>query len=246
MQPVLTPSSTLRDAVHEIEAARRGIAVVVDAGGRLIGTVTDGDIRRAILVRHTLESPIGEAMNRTPVTADIGTSEAYLAELLVERGLEAIPLVNAQDNFVQIVHIRDLQPDVARGGGEGFAAAVIMAGGEGKRLHPLTKEWPKPMIEVGGMPMIERLVRALAHAGIGQIYIAVNYLGHVIERHLGDGARFGANITYCVKKRKWGPPGRCRFCRAYLQRPYWSSMETFLPFRITTTFWSSTTNTTPR
>ena len=207
MQPLLSQTSTLREAVAQIEAVRRGIAVVVDEHGRLIGTVTDGDIRRAILAGHELDSAVNEAVNRTPLTADIGASDASLADLLLGHGLEAVPLVDAQGRFVKIAHIRDLRPDLDFGGGEECAAAVIMAGGEGRRLQPLTMEKPKPMIEVGSVPMIERLVLSLVRAGVPRIYIAVNYLAHMIEEHFGSGDRFGTTITYLREKEKMGTAG---------------------------------------
>lgn len=207
MRPALSRHSTLRDAVREIEASRRSIAVVVDDGSKLIGTVTDGDIRRAILAGQELDDTVGRAMNRTPLTADNGTSDSYLVALLKERGLEAIPLVDAEGRLVRLVHIADLDPESARGGGEGYAAVVIMAGGEGQRLRPLTEEKPKPMIEVGGRPMIERLVCSLVRAGVPRIYIAINYLGHIIEDYFGDGSEFGTDIAYLREEEKMGTAG---------------------------------------
>ena len=207
MEPLLTKSSSLRDAIGLIETNRRGIAVVVDEVGSLTGTITDGDIRRAILAGYDLDSNAIEICNRNPLTADIRTSENYLVELLTERALEAIPLIDARGRFVRIVHILDFRPEQALGGGEGFAAAVIMAGGEGKRLQPLTKNTPKPLIEVGGTPMIGRLVQSLARARVSTIYIAVNYLAHKIENYFRDGSEFGVNICYLREKEKMGTAG---------------------------------------
>lgn len=206
-QPTLTPTATLRDAVRRIEEVRRGIAVVLDAEGRLLGTVTDGDIRRAILKEHRLDAPVSAAMNTNPTTADAASPESYLAALLDERGLEALPLVDSAGRFVRIAHVRDLDREEEWGGGEGFAAAVIMAGGEGQRLRPLTADMPKPMVEVGGVPLIERLVRSLVRAGVPRIYISVNYLGHLIEEHLGDGSAFGTPIIYLRETEKMGTAG---------------------------------------
>jgi dTDP-glucose pyrophosphorylase len=206
-KPVLKLSSNLRNAVEAIENRRLSIAVVVDDHGILLGTVTDGDIRRSILAGYDLDSAVEKTMNRDPITAPVGSSKSFLADLLIEHSLEALPLIDQQRQFVEIIHIRELKPETTEGGGEGFAAAVIMAGGEGKRLQPLTDTKPKPLIEVGGMPMIERQVRDLVHAGVPQIYISVNYLGHMIEEHFGDGSRFDTTITYLHEKEKMGTAG---------------------------------------
>jgi dTDP-glucose pyrophosphorylase len=206
-KPLTSAATTIRDAVGAIEEGRRGIAVIVDDQGSLVGTVTDGDIRRSILAGYGLDSAVEKAMNRNPITAPVGSSESFLADLLVERSLEALPLIDQQGQFVEIVHIRELKPETNEGGGEEFAAAVIMAGGEGRRLQPLTDNLPKPLIEVGGMPMIERQVRDLVRAGVPHIYISVNYLGHMIEEHFGDGSRFDTKITYLHENEKMGTAG---------------------------------------
>jgi dTDP-glucose pyrophosphorylase len=206
-KPLTIVATTIRDAVRAIEEGRRGIAVVVDDQDILIGTVTDGDIRRSILAGHGLDSAIEKAMNKNPITAPMGSSESLLTDLLVKHSLEALPLINQQGHFVEIVHIRELKPETTGGGGEGFAAAVIMAGGEGRRLQPLTDNKPKPLIEVGGMPMIERQVRDLVRAGVPHIYISVNYLGHMIEEYFGNGSRFDTKITYLHEKEKMGTAG---------------------------------------
>jgi dTDP-glucose pyrophosphorylase len=207
----LAADAALRDAVRAIEASRRRIAIVVDAGGRLAGTLTDGDIRRALLAGCSLDDPVASAMNRQPIRAAASSPDAYILELLVNRNLEALPLVDVDGRYVRVVHRSDLDPASAPAGGRVSPAecggAVIMAGGEGQRLRPLTETLPKPMIEIGGMPLIERLVRSLVRHGIRRIHVSTNYLRHLIEEHLGDGARFGAEIAYLREPRKLGTAG---------------------------------------
>lgn len=204
----LTPSATVRDAVRAIEQSRRGIATVADGEGILCGTLTDGDIRRLILRGGSLDSPVTEAMNAAPLTAPIGTSDRDLVHLLNDRGLEALPLTDAHGRLAGIAHLRDLLPEAGEwGGAEGFAAAVIMAGGEGLRLRPITETIPKPMIDVGGMPLVERHVRHLARAGIRRVFLAVNYLAHKIERHFAAGRSHGIAIDYLRENEKLGTAG---------------------------------------
>ena len=204
----LAADATIREAVRLIEESRRGIATVVNEDGRLLGTLTDGDVRRLILRGGGLESPVVEAMNCTPLTAPAEMPDHALATLLQERGLEALPLLGADGRLAGIVHIRDLVPEAREhGGAEGFVAAVVMAGGEGTRLRPITNAIPKPMVDVGGMPLIERHVRHLSRAGIRRVFIAVNYLGHCIEAHFAARRPPGTAIEYLREDRKLGTAG---------------------------------------
>lgn len=200
--------ATVRDAVRSIEETRRTIAVVVDDDGRLFGTVSDGDIRRAILGGLDLSGPIAQATNRAPVTGSVSSSSTELLQLLRRHNLEALPVVDAGNVVVRVLHIGDLQGVAApSGGAERYSAAVVMAGGEGRRLLPLTQDRPKPMLDVGGQPVIERLVRSLARAHISRIYIATNYLSHLIEEHFGDGAEFDVDIRYLRESKFMGTAG---------------------------------------
>jgi dTDP-glucose pyrophosphorylase len=204
----LPAGALLRDAVRAIEQSARRIAVVVHADGRVAGTLTDGDVRRCLLAGGTLDTPLAAAMNARPVTAPEGSADGYILDLLKRWNIMALPLVDARGAFVRLVHLRDLAAgDEAPAGPSGFDTAVIMAGGEGKRLRPITSDIPKPMVEVGGIPLIERQVRTLAAAGVTQVYVAVNYLSHVIEDHFGDGRRFGLSISYLRERTKLGTAG---------------------------------------
>lgn len=204
----LDTSAHLRDAIVQIEAARRGIAVVCDADGKILGTVTDGDVRRAILRGADLDTPLVSAMNDRPLTAQDSMSDHELVALLNNRGLEAIPLVDAAERFQRIAHLRDLVPEAReRGGAEELVAAVVMAGGEGQRLRPLTEKIPKPMVEVGGMPLVERHVRHIARAGIRHTFLAVNYLAEKIENHIAETGPYDTKIDFLREDRKMGTAG---------------------------------------
>jgi CBS-domain-containing membrane protein len=157
----LPADATLRDAVALIERSRRLLAPVVDDQGRLIGVLSDGDIRRAMLAGHQLAAPAVAVMTRHPITGPATASPEALLDLMVTRGVAAIPIVDAQGRFVRVLQAHDVDLDSrAWSGGAGYAAAVIMAGGEGRRLRPLTLDRPKPMIDIGGVPLLERQVRA--------------------------------------------------------------------------------------
>ncbi|MBN1379004.1 MAG: nucleotidyltransferase family protein [Gammaproteobacteria bacterium] len=199
-------TAVLRDVVSTIEASRRRIAVIVDSNGYLLGTLTDGDVRRCLLAGGTLGTFAMDAMNKNPVIAKVGSTDQLLLDLMRGANILAIPLVDANKRFVKIVHISELGEDRLEEK-SGFELAVIMAGGEGNRLRPLTENIPKPMVDVGGIPLLERQVCRLVKAGIKHLYISLNYLGHVIEDHFQDGSAFGIRIDYLREDEKLGTAG---------------------------------------
>jgi dTDP-glucose pyrophosphorylase len=206
-EPILAADATLRDAIRVIEQSRRLIAAVVDTEGKLLGILSDGDIRRAILMGHGLDSLAVKAMTRNPIVASASYPDQWF-DLMRERGVGALPVVDETGHFVRVVEVYDLAgAQRVWTGGQGFAAAVIMAGGEGRRLLPITLDRPKPMIDIGGVPLLERLVRAIVGSGLERIFIATNYLGHVIEDHFRDGSEIGAEIHYLREPRKLGTAG---------------------------------------
>lgn len=205
-QLTVAQNETVREAIRVIELARKTIAVVVSESGQLLGTVSDGDIRRAIMAGHGLDDSIVEVMNRNPTTALEGSSEEQLARILSDRGLEALPLVDRNNRFIRVVHAQDLgHHDHATS--RTFERAVIMAGGLGKRLGRLTRNTPKPMLPVGGMPLIERSIKGMAGAGVKSVYIAVNYLHDRIEDYFGDGTDLGIRIRYLKEEQRLGTAG---------------------------------------
>lgn len=217
---VLDTQATLFDAVRTLEKTRKSIVVVLGEEGKLLGTISDGDIRRALLSGKGLESLVTAAMNKTPLTAGPGLSDENILALLRSRYLEALPLVDKDERFIRVVHVGDLFTGKGViGGAEGFATGIIMAGGEGQRLRPLTNDIPKSMLPVGGMPVVERQVRTMAMAGITSIFIAVNYLGDLIERHIGDGSTFGASVHYLREHEKLGTAGALSLLPQTFQSP---------------------------
>ena len=206
-QCAITTEAKVRDAVRALETSPKRLAVVLDAEGRLVGAITDGDVRRGILAGYGLDSDVKEVMNQNPLTARVGSSKQHLRDLLFNNRLEAIPLVSKGGRYSGVVHIYDLTDDGKIGGGEGYSCVVIMAGGEGRRLRPLTKDRPKPMIEIEGVPLLERLVKAAVKARVPKVYIATNYLREQIESYFQNGEHFGIPIEYLREDRKLGTAG---------------------------------------
>jgi len=199
---VVRPDQTVRDAMRTITDNWRELAIVVEPGLRVVGVITDGDIRRGLLNSLTLESPAAAVMTRDYIAVGPEADRAAVLDLMMSRSIRHVPVLDAERRLMGVHFLEALigttdKPNVA----------VIMAGGEGRRLRPLTDARPKPMMDVAGRPILERIVLHLVGYGIKRIYIAVNYLAHVIEAHFGDGGRFGCEIAYLREDRPLGSGG---------------------------------------
>lgn len=205
---LLSSTATLIDAISAIEATNKRLAVVLSESKHVLGTLTDGDIRRYILQGHKLETLVTDAMNKNPIIAPVNTSDSTLREMLSSHNIRSLPLVDSENKYVRTLHEIELGSiDKESINEKTFSAAVIMAGGEGSRLMPLTENMPKPMVEINGLPLLERQVRRLCNMSITQIYISVNYLSEVIKGYFGDGSKFGVDISYLHENKKLGTAG---------------------------------------
>ncbi len=187
----LSPNDTLRRALEVIDQGGEGIAFLVDGGRKLVGTVTDGDIRRALIKGAVLTDAISAYAKKKFSTVSVRAPRAEVIDIMQARQLHQIPIVD-EDGNLQGLHLLH----EVLGAAPKSNWAVIMAGGKGTRLGELTKATPKPMLKVAGRPIIERLVLHLVGCGIRRIYISVNYLSEIIENHFGDGSQFGCQISY--------------------------------------------------
>jgi dTDP-glucose pyrophosphorylase len=204
----IQPSSTLMEAVRAIEISHRRIAIVADENNILLGTLTDGDIRRCLLAGGSLATSVVEAMNEAPLTAAPHTPVPQLMNMMRRRKVLALPIIDEDGHFIRLVHLGDLDEASPRVVSDvAFAFAVIMAGGEGTRLRPITETLPKPMVDIGGVPLLERQITRLAKVGIRRVYLSVNYLSHIIEEYFGDGRSHGVEICYLREKEKLGTAG---------------------------------------
>lgn len=198
----IAPSATVRDAIAAISANRRQVALVVEPDQRLVGLITDGDIRRGILRGVGLDSPVTEVMNASPRRVGPGDSEATIRALMDEYAIRHVPVVDDRGILVDVVTVDDLRhrADLA-------TTVVLMAGGRGQRLYPLTKDVPKPMLPIGGVPLLEIILRRLASRGFVNVVISVNYLADVIIDHVGDGSHLGLSVSYLHEDKPLGTAG---------------------------------------
>ncbi len=206
---LVTPHHTIRDAIVCIDQNQCGIALVVDADRRLVGTISDGDIRRAMLANLNLDQNVSVILDRKaaspyprPVTAPVGTSPDRLIALMRERVIQKVPLVDQDGHVVDLAMLDRLLPSEVLP-----LNAVIMAGGFGTRLRPLTDNLPKPMLEVGGRPLLELIVEQLQQSGIRQVNVTTHYMPDTIVDHFGDGRAFGVELKYVNEDRPLGTGG---------------------------------------
>lgn len=193
---------SVADAITCIDASGGQIALVVDENWRLLGTITDGDIRRGILRGLTLESKASDVMNPTPHTAVEGTTTREIATRLKAAQIAQMPIVDRAGALVDIVYAEELSaPDAS------IHPVIIMAGGLGTRLRPITETIPKPMIPVAGRPILEIIIERFRQQGFRSVTLCVNHLAHVIENHFEDGTKFGVNISYVREENRLGTAG---------------------------------------
>lgn len=199
---LVAASGTLGDVIARIDASTHQIAVVVDAQGALLGVMTDGDVRRAILRGASMDSPVDRLMNPKPLTAPQGTSSRELLEMMRRQRVHQVPIVNRAKQVVSVALIDDLI-----GAREKPNWVVLMAGGLGMRLRPLTEQTPKPMLAPRGKPILESILENLVGEGFRRFFLSVNYKADMIEEHFGDGNRWGAHVSYLREDSRLGTAG---------------------------------------
>jgi dTDP-glucose pyrophosphorylase len=201
-QVLIGPQTGLRDALAVIDRTGSQIALVVDAQRCLLGTLSDGDIRRGLLKGMALTDPVLAAMHASPTVAREGDSRASVLASMRRRGIHQMPIVDAQRRVVGLETVVDYFDTPKR-----TNWVVIMAGGLGSRLGELTREVPKPMLPVGSRPLLETIVRHVGEQGFQRIYLAVNYRADMIEAHFGDGSALDLDIRYLREQDRLGTAG---------------------------------------
>lgn len=205
----IAPDQSIREAMNCIDRGSCGIALVMDAESHLLGTITDGDVRRAILAGTDLETPVSVLLASKistqypkPVTASPETDPKALIALMHEHALRQIPILDNDGKVVDLVMLDDLLPacDIP-------LQAVIMAGGLGTRLRPLTEDLPKPMLSVGGKPLMERVIEQLRQVGVKRVNVTTHYKPEKIKEYFGDGKDFGVELCYLNEDQPLGTGG---------------------------------------
>ncbi|QFI55002.1 nucleotidyltransferase family protein [Aeromonas simiae] len=199
---VLSTEHTVRDALTVINAAALRVCLVVDEKQHLLGVVTDGDVRRAILNNVSLTQSVTAVMNPTPITVSAKLTRAQLLETMRERSILSLPVV---DDAGRLIGLETWEQAAKAPSYDN--PVFIMAGGFGTRLRPLTDNCPKPMLKVGDKPILETLLSQFLKAGFKNIYISTHYMPEQITGYFGDGSAWGANIRYVYEDTPLGTGG---------------------------------------
>jgi dTDP-glucose pyrophosphorylase len=199
---LITRTATLRDALAAIDLGLVRTVFVVDGEQHLLGSVCDGDIRRALLAGLSLGDSVSQIMNPNPRSANEHAAASECRRLLLENDLQCLPIVSHDNIVLDVATLKSLETPKKR-----HNVVFIMAGGFGKRLAPLTDRCPKPMLLVGDKPMLQHLIERLSYLGFSDFYISTHYLPEVITNHFGDGSDWGVNISYVHEDSPLGTGG---------------------------------------
>lgn len=205
----IAEGGTIREAAARIDRSRLGIVLVVDASRRLAGTITDGDLRRAMLAGLPLDGPLAALLATkaasqyaTPIVGQVGDEAHVYLATLKQHKLSQLPVVDANQSVVGLMTLDSFLPDRPIS-----LQALIMAGGSGTRLHPLTAGTPKPMLPVGDRPLMQILIEQMRDAGIRNVSVATHFNSEKITDHFGDGREFGVELNYVAEDRPLGTAG---------------------------------------
>jgi dTDP-glucose pyrophosphorylase len=194
--------ATIQHAILSLEDSSMQIVMVISNDGKLVGTLTDGDIRRAFLKGLSLKSSIESVMQLNPLVITPEISHDHVLQLMKANGIHQLPVVDPEGRVIGL-HVRD---SVARPISlENLM--VIMAGGRGTRLRPHTENCPKPMLEVGGKPMLEHIIERAKAEGFRNFAISLHYLSHMIVDYFEDGSKWGVRIEYLHEESPLGTAG---------------------------------------
>ncbi len=199
---LIPPSLTLHDAIGVLNQGGRQIAVVVDEQRRILGTLTDGDIRRALLKKVDLQCPVQDVMAHQPRTASVDINKGAVLRLMEQHQLLQVPIVDARSRVVGIETLHGLLH-----GRRKDNAVFLMAGGFGKRLQPLTDNCPKPLLSVGDKPILEIIIQNFVNAGFHRFFISTHYRPEMIRECIGDGGRWNVDIEYVHEDEPLGTGG---------------------------------------
>jgi len=202
---VISPTASIAEAIAVLDRAGTGALVLCTRDRILRGLLTDGDIRRAILQGKPTDAACDTIATRMPMVAPRFTSSSEALELMNQHDINHLPVVDAEHRVVEFLLRRDLVPDLRV-----ELSAVIMAGGYGKRLLPLTESVPKPMLPVGDRPLLELIIQQLRRSGIRDVDLTTHYLPESIVNHFGDGVGFGVRLNYLKEDHPMGTAGGLR------------------------------------
>jgi len=201
-ETLILPDTSIRKAIQRIDESTLQIALVVDENRRLLGTITDGDVRRAILRAVTLDESVRKIMQTQPITARSKENKENILLMMKQKGIHQVPLL---DHAGRVTGIEVIDKLMQAGVRENWV--LLMAGGLGTRLRPLTNDRPKPLLHVGSKPILETILENFIEYGFRKFFISVNYKNEMIREHFGNGSRWSVEIHYLKETERLGTAG---------------------------------------
>tara|TARA_Y100000590_G_C15704433_1_gene1008045 strand:- start:1418 stop:2485 length:1068 start_codon:yes stop_codon:yes gene_type:complete len=198
----LSINSSIKDVISNLDSTTLKIALIVDNNMKLIGIVTDGDIRRGILRGVDLEESVKKVINKKPLTVNINSSNKNILNILQKNNMFSIPITDDENKACGIETIQRL---LDKNRQENWV--FLMAGGFGARLEPLTKNTPKPMLSIGGKPLLENILENFISQGFHKFYISLHYMAEQFMDYFGDGSKWGVTIKYVIETKPLGTVG---------------------------------------
>jgi len=211
---LLESDDTIFKTLKILDETSLQIALITDKNMKLLGTVTDGDIRRGFLKGLKFDDKIELVMNKTPITAPGDISRSQALAIMQKRQIHQLPVIDANGNLVGLHLDNSLQ--AVRLENE----VVLMAGGAGKRLNEMTENCPKPMLKIGAKPILETIIDNFTEAGFYKFTISLGYLGNMISDYFGDGSKWGVNIDYITETVPLGTAGALSLLKKRPSMPF--------------------------
>ena len=199
---ILSPHANIHQAISNLDQVGIKIVLVVNTAGELEGTISDGDIRRGLLKGLDILSPIKDIIHRNPLVVPPEIGRDLVMQLMVANKIQQIPVVDELNHVVGLHVWDEIAITTARSN-----LMVIMAGGMGTRLRPLTENCPKPLLHIANKPMLEHIIESAKSEGFNRFVLSIHYLGQMIEDHFGNGDRFGVDIKYLREQTPLGTAG---------------------------------------
>jgi dTDP-glucose pyrophosphorylase len=199
---LVSPDTGLRQSLSIIDATGQQMAIVVDQERKLVGTLSDGDIRRWLIAGGTIEDTAGKVCNRNPTAASSQQSTDAILSLMRTRGIHQVPVIDDHGVVIGLATVDDYLQYEDR-----EEPVIIMVGGLGSRMGALTQTTPKPMLPVAGKPILQLIVEQFRQQGFRNYFFAINYLGDQIHNHFGDGSAFDIKIEYVRETKRMGTAG---------------------------------------
>lgn len=194
--------TTLEKAIKVLDRAALRIVLVVDDQRKLLGTMTDGDLRRALIKHQPLDTAVENVMNPQPKVATLDWSRERLLQVMEQQQVLQLPIVDEQHRIIGLESLHELLNQQAHDN-----PIFLMAGGFGTRLRPLTNDCPKPMLKVGDKPILQVILESFVKAGFHRFYISTHYMPEMIRDHFGDGSQWGVSIQYIHEDEPLGTGG---------------------------------------